>query len=261
MKVAAVGDNCVDVYENEGKQYPGGNPVNVSVYLKRMGIDASYTGVVGNDAYGKGLVDALSSKGVDVSHVHVEPGSTAITKVEIVNGNRVFGDYIEGVMEDFKVSEDDLKFLCSHDLVVSGIWGHTTDALAAIKESGTTVVFDYSDQPHDPIVDSSIANVDYAFFGLEARDTEEVRNFMREKQAMGPKVVIVTLGEYGSLAFDGENFYSHGIIPVKIADTMGAGDSFIAGYIKGILEGKDVSACMEEGAQSSAVTIQYNGAW
>ena len=72
MKVAAVGDNCVDVYEKEGKQYPGGNPVNVAVYLKRMGVDASYTGVVGTDECGKTMIEALNGKDVDTSHVHVE---------------------------------------------------------------------------------------------------------------------------------------------------------------------------------------------
>ncbi len=261
MKVAAVGDNCVDVYEKEGKQYPGGNPVNVAVYLRRMGLDASYTGAVGTDEYGARLVEALRGKGVDTSHVHVEEGSTAITKVEIVDGNRVFGDYIEGVMETFRMSDEDVAFLCGHDLVVSGIWGHTAEDLGKIKASGTPVVFDYSDQPQDPIVDASIANVDYAFFGLESEDNDEVRTFMRDKQARGPKVVVVTLGEHGSLAYDGSRFYTHGIIEVPIADTMGAGDSFIAGYIKGILEGQDVPGCMESGAQSSAVTLQYSGAW
>ena len=37
MKLAAVGDNCMDVYENIGKAYPGGNPVNVAVYFVRLG--------------------------------------------------------------------------------------------------------------------------------------------------------------------------------------------------------------------------------
>ena len=36
MKLAAVGDNCMDVYENIGKAYPGGNPVNVAVYFVRI---------------------------------------------------------------------------------------------------------------------------------------------------------------------------------------------------------------------------------
>ena len=43
VKIATVGDNCMDVYENIGKAYPGGNPVNVAVYIVRMGGEASYT--------------------------------------------------------------------------------------------------------------------------------------------------------------------------------------------------------------------------
>ena len=42
---------------------------------------------------------------------------------------------------------------------------------------------------------------------------------------------------------------------------MGAGDSFIAGFIKGVLENKDIPGCMSEGAKSSSVTLQYSGAW
>lgn len=261
VKVATTGDNCVDVYEKEGRQYPGGNPVNVAVYLRRMGVDASYTGAVGTDEQGKLLVDALDARGVDTSHVHVDEGPTAVTYVEIVSGNRVFGDYVEGVMEDFRLTDEDVEFLCSQDLIVSGIWGHTAEDLGKIRAHGTPIAFDYSDQPDDPIVDASIPNVDYAFFGLESDDTERIREFMKRKQAMGPKVVTVTLGEHGSLSYDGDRFYKHGIVEVDVVDTMGAGDSFIAGFLKGILEGKDIPACMDEGARSSAVTLQYPGAW
>ena len=45
MKLAAVGSNCVDFYNNieNGKAYPGGSPVNVAVYTVRLGGEASYT--------------------------------------------------------------------------------------------------------------------------------------------------------------------------------------------------------------------------
>lgn len=36
MKIACVGDNCVDYYDNTGEVFPGGNPVNVAVYVRRM---------------------------------------------------------------------------------------------------------------------------------------------------------------------------------------------------------------------------------
>ena len=50
-------------------------------------------------------------------------------------------------------------------------------------------------------------------------------------------------------------------IPCQVVDTMGAGDSFIAGFLHGYLEGLDLPACMTAGAQCSAVTLSYEGAW
>lgn len=47
IRLAAVGDNCIDLYDQTGDAYPGGNPVNVAVYTVRLGGSASYTGVVG----------------------------------------------------------------------------------------------------------------------------------------------------------------------------------------------------------------------
>ena len=104
IKVAAVGDNCVDAYDQTGEAFPGGNPVNVAVYTVRLGGEASYTGVVGDDAYGKLMKDSIAKKGVDVSHLKVMPGSTAVTHVEIIDGERILGDYEEGVMAEFKLS-------------------------------------------------------------------------------------------------------------------------------------------------------------
>ena len=111
VKIATVGDNCMDVYENIGKAYPGGNPVNVAVYFVRMGGEASYVGLVGTDAYGEMMVKAIGEKGVDVSHVRAVEGTTAITHVELINGDRIMGDYEEGVLADFKLTEEEVDFL------------------------------------------------------------------------------------------------------------------------------------------------------
>lgn len=56
------------------------------------------------------MVDSLSKKGVDISHLKVLPGNTAVTHVEIKNGDRILGDYDEGVMADFKLSNKDIDF-------------------------------------------------------------------------------------------------------------------------------------------------------
>ena len=46
-----------------------------------------------------------------------------------------------------------------------------------------------------------------------------------------------------------------------VVDTMGAGDSFIAGFLYGLMRGEDIPACMALGAENSSVTLGYAGAW
>ena len=260
MKLAAVGDNCMDVYQSIGKAFPGGNPVNVSVYFVRMGGNASYTGVVGNDKYGDEIITALGNKGVDISSIRVLEGKTAVTQVELVNGERVFGDYDEGVLADFKLTDKDIDFISGHDMAISGIWGMVEDSIPIIKSKGTKIAFDFATKLDDPIVDQIISFIDYAFFSYEC-DDDYIRNYMKEKKGKGAGVVVVTLGENGSLAYDGSDFYKHGIVSCKVVDSMGAGDSYIAGFLKGILEKQIISECMSLGAENSSITLGYMGAW
>ena len=261
MKLAAVGDNCMDVYENIGKAYPGGNPVNVAVYFVRLGGEASYTGVVGTDQYGKLMKEKIAEKGVDVSHIRIMEGTTAITHVELVDGERVFGEYEEGVLADFSLTGEEVDFLCGHDMVVTGLWGNVHDDLAQIQARGVKVAFDAATRPDDPAAVAAIPSVDYLFFATDDGDTSELRETMKQIKARGPKLVITTLGDKGSIVYDGEKYTTFGIIPCNVVDTMGAGDSFIAGFLKGILEEKTIEECMKMGASNSSVTLEYNGAW
>ena len=261
MKFAAVGDNCVDAYESLGKYYLGGNPVNVAVYLTRLGEEASYVGAVGDDGYGEAMKEGLKAKEVDIGHVKTLHGETAVTKVELVNGDRVFTDYIEGVLKDFRLTAADIDFICEHDMLVTGIWGMIENDLPKIRARGIPIAFDFSDQPDHPIVEKAIGHVTYAFFSDDKGDTPELREYMKRMQEKGPALVVVTLGDKGSICYDGKMFYTFGILPCEVVDTMGAGDSYIAGFLRAVLQGKSIEECMEQGAQSSCVTLGYQGAW
>lgn len=261
IRIAAVGDNCVDAYDQTGEAFPGGNPVNVAVYTVRLGGQASYTGVVGEDAYGELMHDAIQKKGVDVSHLKVLPGNTAVTHVEIKDGERILGDYEEGVMADFRLDDEDIQFLGSHDMVVSGIWGMVENDLEKIKACGTQIAFDFATKYDSPVIDTAIPFVDYAFFAYDGEDEQAMRVYMEKMQKKGPKAVIVTRGEKGSIAYDGEKYTEFGIVPCEVVDTMGAGDSFIAGFLYGILQGREMLECMKMGARNSSVTLGYSGAW
>jgi Sugar kinases, ribokinase family len=260
MKFACVGDNCIDIYQNTNSMYCGGNPVNVGVYVVRSGDQASYIGAVGTDQFGQFMLDSLQGKGVDISHVKVIAGDTAKTWIKLVEGERVFQGYDEGVLADFDLTNEDIDFIAGHDIVVTGRWGKIQGQLGLIKARGIPIAFDFATKLGDDIFKQAVKFVDYAFFSAE-EDTKEVRDSLRDLYQNGVRVAICTLGEHGSLAYDGNDFTNFAIIPCDVKDTMGAGDSYIAGFLRGILRRLPISECMRMGAECSSVTLGYFGAW
>lgn len=72
---------------------------------------------------------------------------------------------------------------------------------------------------------------------------------------MGPKVAVATLGENGSIAYDGELFYTFGIRKSEVVNTVGAGDSYIAGFTYGISQGWDIDESMRKGTEVASVVV------
>ncbi len=263
MKLAAVGSNCIDFYANleGGKAYPGGGPVNMAVYTVRLGGQASYIGPVGDDKFGSIMAKAIREKGVDVSHLHVKSGKTAVSQVELIDGERVFGDYDEGVLSDYVLSEDDINFILQHDMVVCDLWGKVEGQYKELKEKGITTVFDCATRPEDEAAQIATPYTDILFFSSE-EDSDFLRQQMITYAQKGPKLVIAMLGTKGSLCYDHQDFHAYGIVACdKVVDTMGAGDSYIAGFLSAYHDGNDILTCMHKGAANATETLKYFGAW
>ncbi|WAI93317.1 fructoselysine 6-kinase [Streptococcus dysgalactiae] len=264
MKLAAIGSNCIDYYKNleGGKAFPGGGPVNMAVYNVRIGGQASYIGPVGNDEYGELLKNSLQDRGVNTSHMEIKYGDTAVSEVELIDGERVFGDYTEGVLEDYKLSEEDILFILKHDIVVCDLWGKVESSFEKLQDLGIKTAFDCADRPEDNAVQRAIAFTNYLFFSTDEEDSEDLRLYMKKLWQAGPELVIAMQGEYGSICYDGERYISFGIIDCEnVIDTMGAGDSYIAGFLNGKGNDLPIEECMKQGATVATETIQYFGAW
>ena len=260
-RIACIGDNCVDCYDETGERYPGGNPVNVSVYFRRLGTQSSYIGAVGNDENGRMIIDSLRGKNVDVSHVKKQKKKTAITHVQRINGERVFGDSDPGVTAELMLTEEDIAFITEHDMVVTGLWGYTEPYLPLLKDRGIPIAYDASDHPFLPHGQEGMKYADYVFFSDDVSDEDQLRKQMQDITAMGPELVVAMRGSLGSLALAGERYESFGTVNCDLVDTMGAGDSYIAGFLNAWLEGADLTECMRKGSENAAVTIAYKGAW
>lgn len=234
----------------------------MAVYTLRLGGTASYIGPIGEDPYGALMQKAIAEKGVDVSHLHVLPGATAVSQVELRDGERAFGDYDEGVLAQYTLSPEDVDFICNHDVVVCDLWGKVESFFPELQARGLPTAFDGAVRPDDPAGRRALPYTDYFFFSSESGDAPALRERLRRYHAQGPKLVTAMLGEQGSLCYDGKEFHKFGIIPCpKVVDSMGAGDSYIAGFLTGILADAPIEKAMEMGAAAATETLQYFGAW
>lgn len=73
-----------------------------------------------------------------------------------------------------------------------------------------------------------------------------------------PRICIVTLGNQGGIAYDGETIYQSGAYDVKIVDRLGAGDSFTAGFLCGFLE-NDIQKAMNYASAMAALKLGIKG--
>jgi fructoselysine 6-kinase len=260
MKVpsaVAVGFSCVDVYEKLGKCYPTGNGVDWGVHLSRLGIPVSVVSVAGDDAYGKAMHEMLEAEGVDTSHLATAHGQTCQMKMDLKDGvDRVHLEEIEGVMADFTLTDEDKAYIKTFDYLHTDLFGNVLGDLAELHDAGVKVVMDFSVFAEDPEYNdpANYANVDYAFLSCEHPD-EHVRELLKEIQAQGPALVTATFGEEGSLAFDGERYYEGGIMRSEVVNTVGAGDSYIAGFTYGVMRGWEVPVCQALGAVVSSKVV------
>jgi fructoselysine 6-kinase len=132
-----------------------------------------------------------------------------------------------------------------------------------IHNSGGLVSFDYADEflsDGFDVFEQTIEHVDFAFFSFQ-RDGDEARDFLQHVVARGPKIAVATFGNEGSLVWDGTVFIHCGIMPSNLVNTIGAGDSYIAGFMHGILSGMDIADCMMQGASVAAETVSVFGPW
>lgn len=263
VRAVSVGDNCIDHYlPPVERTFVGGNAVNVAVAMRRLGIESAYAGAVGSDEEGRRVLDALRAEGIDVSQVRVMEGKTAVTDISLRDGDRVIVDERMGVMEAFHPDEALLASLSSYDLVHNTLLGQTADDLRGFKKRGLATSFDFSDRSDEALLHQTLPYVDIAFLSLPGTSRDDAEAFAMRVAAAGPRVVVVTMGPNGSLAYDGLRCFVQAALPVEpLVDTLGAGDALTGAFLATWLEGGSLPECLYQGALLAAQTCTHLGAW
>jgi sugar/nucleoside kinase (ribokinase family) len=246
-----------------------------------LDLRVAFCGVVGDDVFGRFMLDAMARRGIDVSACTVDPavptGATVIltsgTDRAILTAMGAIGALdIDAVPQSLVARAGHLHSACFY------LQERSRDRLpaffAAARERGQTTSFDTNWDPAEQW-DGGVADMLRAadiFFpnAAEARriaHVDDVEGAARALAAMGSigradggPIVAVKLGAEGALACRADGpIVRVPAMPIEPTDTTGAGDSFNGGFLRAWLDGGDLRESLELGAVCGALSTRRSG--
>ncbi len=259
VKFTAAGYVCIDYYpEFDNRFYVTGNGVDVLFNLLdlRNDVQSSVVSAISDDFYGQKVLEAFQERKIDCSHLEIIPGGqTPSVPLHLVNNDRKHGEPIRGVMGDYQFSDEAIDYICQHDMMHSDYTGKLVSRLNEIHKRGVKIFFDLSTLKNHPNTKEVLSNIDVGLISFDGT-MEEGKDFLKYACNLGTKLMVATFGVEGSIAYDGSKFYKGDIVPVKqVVNTVGAGDSYFAGLISGLIDEKLIEECMYEGAKRASHVI------
>ena len=243
--------------------YPGGAPANVAVAASRLGASAGFIGKVGDDAFGRSLADTLKKDNVDISGLFYDdyqPTTMAIVSVD-ESGERDFSFYRKPGA-DTQLTVDEAVGALSADLpkiLHVGSLSMTTspgkeaceEAVKYAKDNGSVISYDpnyraalWDSEEHAiemmkvllPYADILKVSDEEMVMLTGTDDFEEGSRILAE---YGIGLVMVTLGSDGVFVRMGSHTATVPGFSVEVADTNGAGDTFLGAMLMQIAKGID----------------------
>jgi fructokinase len=237
---------------------PGGAPANVAVAVRRLGMASAFMGQVGDDPFGHALAKVLSDEGVDVSALTFSTQArTALAFVALAaNGERSFSFY-RNPSADMLLRPEDLRLAVldgarafhfgSISLIDEPSRSATLHALKAAQARGLWISYDPNLRlalwpsaqaaregmllafPEADMIKISEEELEFLSGG---HDDAAARSLWHERT----QLLLVTRGNQGCTAYTADKRIDVGGFAVNTIDTTGAGDSFVAAVLVGLLE-------------------------
>jgi len=255
----------------------GGDCMNVAVNLARLGNQVAFVGRIGDDPFGKMLLNTFAENGIDVRGLKVDASVPTASVVALINeqGERIFL-YCGGANDALSLEDIDLSMIDDCKVVhVSGTFtlprfdgNGAASVFALAQKKGKLTSMDVtwdSENRWLSLIRPCLAHLDYFMPSLGEAEKiagtsvpEEIAAFLHGE---GVKNVIVKLGAQGVYVSPaGEKAFYLPSYKVKVVDTTGAGDSFVAGYLTGVVRGWEPRRCAQFASGVSSFCIQTLGA-
>lgn len=248
--------------------YFGGKGINVSLILSELGIKSVATGFVAGFT-GEALIKGISSENIKCDFVKVQKGITRIN-VKIRHGVETDINAVGPMTEDSDIAElfEKLDNLTKGDfLILSGSVPSSLPKdiyekiIQRLKSKGVVFLIDATGEllvstlKYNPFLIKPNREELGEIFSVEINNTEDVLKYAKELQKMGAKNVLVSRGKDGAVLLD-ENGKEFVISACKgtAVDSVGAGDSMLAGFVAGYFLNKDFDYALKLATASGSAT-------
>lgn len=247
---------------------PGGKGINISTILKELDMDSTATGFIGGFT-GRYLEEELGKNDIHTEFIHVEGNTRINVKVKAEEETELNGSgplITETEFKHFyqflkhKLTVDDTVFLSGNTAK-----GQNVDAYTAIAklchDKGTRFIVDSNKDlltktlEYEPFLIKPNQNELEEIFNIKISNKASIEPYARELKNMGAKNILVSCGDEGAvlLTEDGD-FYSSNAPEGKVINSVGSGDSMIAGFMAKYIQTNDFLESMKLGAAAGSAT-------
>lgn len=274
MSIICFGEILWDILPNE--KLPGGAPMNVCYHLNRLGQTAAIISKIGADENGTNLLAFLNKKQVDTSLIQIDTQLRTGTVMATQNGNEMNYDILRPVAWDFiDFSEELAESVAAAPYFVYG-------SLSARNESSANTLSKLLHRANTKVLDVNLRPPHYNRYTigtlLESTDILKLNNhelalvagwhtnekdFEKQVASLSTKfaipTIIVTKGSDGASVLHNGNYYHHAGYTVKVADTIGSGDAFLAGFLSKYIEAAPIDVALDFACQLGAYVASKKG--
>lgn len=276
--VTCFGETLWDVLPTS--RQPGGAPMNVAVDLRNFGIAAQLITRVGSDELGSELFRFIEQSGlppdlIQTGQMHL----TGVAKANISDSNEVTYKIVQPVAWDYIHLEPHLiDVVQNSDVFVYGSLAArspmTRETLLTLLDVARQKVFDMNLRaPHydRETVEHLLRRADVAKLNehelaeLVAWNETDVSASLRDtmqciRDRYDLQTLCVTLGSNGAALLDAAGFVQQGGFPVRVSDTIGSGDAFLAAFLYKTLQGVPAWQALEFACATGAYVAMQPGA-
>jgi len=251
----------------------GGDAANQAIVLARLGVSVKLVTGLGDDNIGWLLRSVIADSGADTSGINVSHGPSPINVVLVSpDGQRFF---VNAGMAASSSFEPDLNELRDARVVSLGSLfvpplndlGRIARVIEAARGSGSVVCADVIWHPEVGMLrdlGEALHGIDYLFPNFTEACQQTGKDSLADAAdtllSWGIGSVVIKTGADGCYVKSAQGESSFPAIGPKAVDTTGAGDNFAAGFITGLLEGRDLDACCELAAGTAGVAVGSLGA-